>query len=337
MSLFVAFVVFAAFVALLPAFPPPGSGASAARLDRRHRADGPAINQKVDSAGGGQFSAGAPPHRHYAGSMEGDAGNTVHDGTGHKGAPHRRVTPALGMPAHRPGHGAHRGGPHSARPSREPARWLRGAAPGGAGPAPGRRNHGPGLDHPAAGRAARRLLPRGHRPGEAARRPPDPVRSAALLGLVAGRRQPPVAAADLDQRRLRLAGLPAVLPAVARAPRRLALPAIALSTLFVIGALWFHNGVGTPSGRLLRSRPAWRRSCPWCSGPCSARPSLWSRGWPTGRCSWRRKTSGWRPKSCAGPVPNSPGPSTTPAPWPSAPGWPAKSTTPSPRACPASC
>jgi signal transduction histidine kinase len=29
--------------------------------------------------------------------------------------------------------------------------------------------------------------------------------------------------------------------------RRLALPAIALSTLFVIGALWFHNGVAAPS------------------------------------------------------------------------------------------
>ena len=115
--------------------------------------------------------------------------------------------------------------------------------------------------------------------------------------------------------------------------RRLALPAIALSTVFVIAALWFHNG-GTAS-RL--ARPAWGRSCPWCSGPLSAQPSLWSPGWPTGRCSWRRKTSGWRPKSSAAPVPNSPGPSTMPAPWPSAPGWPAKSMTPSPRACPALC
>ena len=76
------------FVALLPAFPQPGSQASAARLDRRHRADGPAINRKVDSAWGGPFSAGALARQHYAGSMEGNAGNTVHDGTGHDGTGH---------------------------------------------------------------------------------------------------------------------------------------------------------------------------------------------------------------------------------------------------------
>ncbi|SDL53219.1 Signal transduction histidine kinase [Arthrobacter sp. ov407] len=84
---------FVTFVALLPAFPPPGSEASAARLDRRHRADGPAINQKVDSAGGGPFSAGARPGRHYAGSMEGNAGNTVHEGTRHVGTPHAGAEP----------------------------------------------------------------------------------------------------------------------------------------------------------------------------------------------------------------------------------------------------
>ena len=71
--------------------------------------------------------------------------------------------------------------------------------------------------------------------------------------------------------------------------RRLALPAIALSTVLVIAALWFHTAV-------LAGRPH-RRNCPWCWAPRSAQPSLWSRGWPTGRCSWRRKTSDWRPKT----------------------------------------
>ena len=146
-----------------PGHRPPGWTAGAGWTAR-------AVNQKVDSAGGGPFSAGARPRRHYAGSMEGDAGNTVHDGTG-KGAPHA----GAGTPG--------------TRTRTEPTgaavilRVLRVSLHVGfavlllvaAGPAP----------RPAASRgtdwitlllaaAARRLLPRGHRPGETARRPTGP-------------------------------------------------------------------------------------------------------------------------------------------------------------------
>ena len=184
------------------------------RMDRRHRSDDPRSTEWLIPPGAGVFRRSARRRRHYAGSMEGDAGNTVHNGTGPRGAPHAGAGHA-GAPQRA---GAHRGGRHSARPSREPARRLCGAAPGGAAPAPGRRHHWARSGSPCCWPAARRRLPRGHRAGETARRPPDPVRSAALLGLVAGRRLPPVAAAGLGQCRLRLAGLPAVLPAAARAP-----------------------------------------------------------------------------------------------------------------------
>ena len=292
-----------------------GSGASAARLDRRHRADGPRSTKRLIPPGTGRFPQEPRP-----------AGTTL---KAWRATPATRSTTAQDTRA-RPhaGAGAHRGGRHSARPSGEPSRRLRGAAPGGAGPAPGRRNHGRGLDHPAAGRCCSPPSTSWAPSWRSGTPPAGPGSIRGPTRPVAGRRLPPLAAAGLGQRRLRLAGLPAVLPAVHVLRRRLALPAIALSTVFVIAALWFHNGGSRPM------RPA---SCPWCSGPRSAQPSLWSRGWPTGRCTWRRKTSGWRPRSSAAPVPNSPGPSTTPAPWPSAPGWPAKSTTPSPRACPASC
>ena len=60
-------------------------------------------------------------------------------------------------------------------------------------------------------------------------------------------------------------------------PLRLALPAIALSTVLVIAALWFHNG-----GRAIGSgRPL---QLPMVLGPASAQPSPWSPDWPTGRC-----------------------------------------------------
>ena len=111
-------------------------------------------------------------------------------------------------------------------------------------------------------------------------------------------------------------------------PLRLALPAIALSTVLVIAALWFHNA-GAAGRRPAAADGAGtgvRRGL--CRGHRAGVP---------GAVSWKPRTSGWPPRSCAGPAPSLPAASTTPARWPSAPGWPAKSTTPWPRASPALC
>ena len=110
-------------------------------------------------------------------------------------------------------------------------------------------------------------------------------------------------------------------------PLRLALPAIALSTVLVIVALWFHN-TGADGGAL---------QLPMVLGPAFGAAFAVVTGLCTGRCIWKPRNSGSPPRNCAAPAPNLPAANTTPVRWPSGPGWPAKSTTPWPRASPASC
>ena len=86
-----------------------------------------------------------------------------------------------------------------------------------------------------------------------------------------------------------LAGVPAVLPAPARAAARIALLTIALMTAAVIAAQWTSSGLPQPAA----GRGRWAR--------CSARVFAWLPGLHTWHCTGKPRTSAVRPMSCAEP------------------------------------
>ena len=106
--------------------------------------------------------------------------------------------------------------------------------------------------------------------------------------------------------------------------RRIALLTIALMTAAVVAAQWAASGFPVP---LWQS--SWDR--------CSVRRSPSLPDLPTSPSTARRRTNAAQPMNSAAPGRSCQLPSTTPGSWPSASGWPAKSTTHSPRGSRASC
>ena len=126
------------------------------------------------------------------------------------------------------------------------------------------------------------------------------------------------------ERRLRLAGVSALLPAPA--------PAAATDCAADHRA---DDGRGDcrPVGCQRAARPP---SCGRSGSPVRCGVLRRDRAGLPRALPARRRTSAVQPMNSGGPVRSWQHPSTTPVSWPSASGWPGKSTTPSPKGCPAS-